>query len=384
MTIAEELDQLLAIGAGDVADRERDMVANLALADGDPFVLFGAGSLGRQILARLRQIGVEPAAFADNNPALWGREVDGLHVLSAMDAVREFGRDTPFFVTIYNSRAPRQQLRKMGIRTVPSPVLAMRFPDALLPLGCIDRPSRLIAKSAMVRDGLSAWSDDMSCREYVDQIRYRLTFEEVPPGLPSGDIYFPNDLVVPAANEFFVDCGAYDGDSIREFLRRRDSQFGQIVALEPDPANCAKLHASLADCPSSVRDRIDVIPAAVGAWAGTAWFDASGTAGSAVTPNGGVEVEVVALDDVFCDRSASYIKMDVEGHESMALDGARQVIGRDDPVLAICLYHRSSDLWKIPLQIRAINDRYRFFLRRYGDDCWEQVCYAVPPSRLRA
>jgi hypothetical protein len=74
--------------------------------------------------------------------------------------------------------------------------------------------------------------------------------------------------------------------------------------------------------------------------------------------------------------------MDVEGAEPEALAGARETIRQHAPVLAICLYHRQSDLWEIPLQVREMTDRYSFYLRRYSDDCWEQVLYAIPKERV--
>jgi hypothetical protein len=113
-------------------------------------------------------------------------------------------------------------------------------------------------------------------------------------------------------------------------------------------------------------------------------FDATGTVTSAVGSAGSLEVDVAPLDDVLRGRSPSYIKMDIEGSEPEALAGARRILEEDEPVLAICLYHRQEDLWRIPLQIRAINPRYHLFLRRYSDDCWEQVCYAIPTARLHA
>src|SRR5215471_1645320 len=45
------------------------------------FVLFGAGNTGRRILARMRQDGIEPLAFSDNQSANWGKTIDGLEVL---------------------------------------------------------------------------------------------------------------------------------------------------------------------------------------------------------------------------------------------------------------------------------------------------------------
>jgi hypothetical protein len=77
------------------------------------------------------------------------------------------------------------------------------------------------------------------------------------------------------------------------------------------------------------------------------------------------------------------VKIDVEGSEPDVLEGARALLANQQPVLAVVLYHRPEDLWQIPLQIHAINPAYRIFLRRYGDECWEQVCYAIPPARCR-
>ena len=74
----------------------------------------------------------------------------------------------------------------------------------------------------------------------------------------------------------------------------------------------------------------------------------------------------------------------VEGAELDALIGARLVMKKDLPILAICLYHKQEHLWQIPLYIRSTSKQYRLFLRRYSDECWELVCYAVPVSRLKS
>jgi hypothetical protein len=73
--------------------------------------------------------------------------------------------------------------------------------------------------------------------------------------------------------------------------------------------------------------------------------------------------------------------MDIEGAELDALLGARQMIKEHTPILAICLYHAQEHLWKIPLLIQSFSDQYSFYLRRYSDECWETVCYAVPRKR---
>ena len=74
--------------------------------------------------------------------------------------------------------------------------------------------------------------------------------------------------------------------------------------------------------------------------------------------------------------------MDIEGSEFDAIMGAGKVIERCRPVMAVCAYHKCDHLWIIPKLLKAANPDYRIFLRRYAEDCWETVYYAVPPERL--
>ena len=87
------------------------------------------------------------------------------------------------------------------------------------------------------------------------------------------------------------------------------------------------------------------------------------------------------LDELLVNEQPSFIKMDIEGAEYDALSGCKQTIERYHPILAICLYHRQEDLWRIPLLIHSVSKKYDLYLRRYSDECWEQVCYAIPKER---
>src|SRR3954471_8953647 len=86
-----ELDELLAEDVISARRREAstfDAVAGDRAAD---IVLFGAGGLGRRTLVGLRADGVEPLAFVDNNPSRWGTEIDGLAVMSPVEAAARHG-----------------------------------------------------------------------------------------------------------------------------------------------------------------------------------------------------------------------------------------------------------------------------------------------------
>ena len=75
------------------------------------------------------------------------------------------------------------------------------------------------------------------------------------------------------------------------------------------------------------------------------------------------QVQGESLDHIAGGEPVTFINMDVEGAERQALDGCREVIERDKPKLLIAAYHRSEDLFAIPLQIARMNPEYRFYLR---------------------
>lgn len=127
-----------------------------------------------------------------------------------------------------------------------------------------------------------------------------------------------------------------------------------------------------------------MLPFAVGATRDRLAFDAAGDAGSTLrTQQDILRVDIAPLDELLANVAPTYIKFDVEGAEPDALVGASRVIAEHAPILAVCLYHRQDDLWRLPAFVASLTDRYRFFLRRYCDDCWEQVLYAIPRSRLK-
>jgi hypothetical protein len=94
-----------------------------------------------------------------------------------------------------------------------------------------------------------------------------------------------------------------------------------------------------------------------------------------------IAVACIPIDQLFANRPVTLIKMDIEGAEYDALRGGCAIIERDQPILAICVYHTQSDIWRIPLLIQSMNPSYQFFLRSYDGDGFQTVVYAVPPHR---
>lgn len=108
-------------------------------------------------------------------------------------------------------------------------------------------------------------------------------------------------------------------------------------------------------------------------------LDGQGTS-AAIALRGTQRVDCFALDEVLVERDPTFIKMDIEGSECDALLGARRVIEKSAPILAISAYHKQDDLWRVPLLMRSLRPDYQLYLRPH-DEVFELVCYAVPPSR---
>lgn len=385
----KELEALLSEPIEHVRDRERTEFDQQLADAGGCLVLFGAGNFGKKVLASLRKAGIEPLAFSDNGQNKWGTEVEGLPVLEPAAAAKKYGKSALFVVSIWSLghsyKETLVKLQSLGCtRVASSSSLRWKFANQLLPDYCQDLPHKAYEKSADILNAASLWSDQLSLCEYVNQIRWRTLGELESIGDPvKEESYFLDSLYTLRAGEVFVDCGAYDGDTVQQVLARC-SDIGRVLAIEADPHNYSRLTAFTRALAPGVRDKIELLNVAVSDSPGQLKFQATGGEGAHLSADGDVAVECTRIDDLLGDVPPTFIKMDIEGAELDALRGAARTIARYRPILSICVYHRQSDLWTIPAYIASVVPQYKIFLRPHDVDGWQLVCYAVPPERLKA
>jgi len=368
-----------------VRSREQGAFAKFAGHNQNRLILHGAGPLGRLVLHGLEQAGLRPIAFTDNNERLWHTEIGGVPVLPPTFAAEHYHDSACFVVTIYNGSQARQQLKKLGCRNVaPFVVLSWSYPEVLASIVGVELPHKLPAFADEIRECYRILADEESRHELVGQVewRYWMDYESLPAHLDPMGTYFPLDLVKPLEDEVFVDCGSFQGDILPSFTSHWNSRFQHIFALEPDPENRKVLEAVTKTL--GLADRATVMPYAVGERNEMASFASTGTVTSQITTNGSISVECRRLDAIDWPLTPTYIKMDIEGAEPQAIIGARDLLVRHQPILAACTYHRTEHLWQIPNLIHSIAPDYNLFLRRYAEECWEGVCYAIPDHRLRS
>lgn len=187
--------------------------------------------------------------------------------------------------------------------------------------------------------------------------------------------YFPEDLLEKSAYRRIVICGAYDGDTSMETVRR----VGYVEAMacfEPDPVNFDKMKENL----FKIKDKIGhllLLPLGCHEKNIQLFFSTNHQACSSIHPEGDSLIQCVALDDVVFDFAPTFITMDIEGAEIFALRGMRKIIERYHPKLAISVYHNPEHLWKIPLLLQEIAPDYKFYLRNYTSFSFETILYAI-------
>lgn len=215
-------------------------------------------------------------------------------------------------------------------------------------------------------------ADRKSKETYLDVLRYKL----------SGKVKYLfdcedekenlyRDILHLTKDEVILDLGAYDGDTIREFLSVTDGEYEKIIAFEPDAKNFKKLTKKTENL-----ERIDRYN--LGAWdkEETLYFQKKAARGSR-TEKDGIPVEFRSVDGTVTDK-LTFIKMDIEGAELKALKGAEKTIREHHPKLYVCAYHRDEDMYTLPLKINELCPEYKIYYRHHPYvPAWESNFYAV-------
>ncbi len=195
--------------------------------------------------------------------------------------------------------------------------------------------------------------------------------------------YFDDSIIEFGDNEVFVDCGAYTGDTLKVFDIKNKRHY-KYYAMEPDSRRHRQLKKSIKQAHG------EVVLVNKGAWdtKTTLFFSKKNECGEIVSNELKAEfrreydaINVDSIDNVVkSNEKITFIKMDIEGAEMMALQGAKETIKRCHPSLAICVYHKKEDLIEIPTYIKSLNTNYKLYLRAYNFYLSELVLYAVDKS----
>jgi FkbM family methyltransferase len=188
--------------------------------------------------------------------------------------------------------------------------------------------------------------------------------------------YFPKDIITLSNGEIFIDAGAYNGDTLKRFIDEVHGMYKTIYAFEPDVNSFKELK-----CFVKNKGLYNINIYNNGVWKENTVMkfniDNGNGERSFFTEAGKTLIEVKAIDSLLHENEVTFIKMDIEGSELSALQGAEQTIKQFKPKLAICVYHKPNDLITIPQYIKRLVPEYRLFLRNHLHISQELVLYAT-------
>ncbi len=353
---------------------ERDLWTYLKDA-GKDIVLYGMGDGAEKIKAVLDERGIAVADIMASDDFVRGQSFLGYRVMRLSEIGEKYGDDCVILVC-FGSRIPevmehiydvseKYELYAPNVPVVGDGVFDLEYAKA---------------NSADLQKAYKLLADEQSKKVFENVIRYKL----------SGDLKYLRECETPADEKFdllnigteeiVVDLGAYDGDTLTEFLNGTSMQFKKLYAMEPDDKNYRKLKRRLYMIGSALLEAYNV-----GAWDEDTTITFNMRAGRSSTASGGThraaryrDIKMMKTDTMLQGTEATYIKIDVEGAEENALRGAKETIVNFRPKLNVALYHRNEDMFRLPLMIAEMNRRYKFYMRHhpYVPD-WDTNLYCV-------
>lgn len=334
-----------------------------------PIVMYGTGDGGDKIFAELDRLGIKVSGVFASDGFVRSREFHGYRVISYSDAKKQFG-DGMIILLAFGSSLPDVMERFFALDSIHE----LYAPDVPVAGGEIFNAAFYEKNRESIELARSLLADGLSVRVFDSVINYRL----------SGKIkYLAENLTLPedsyesllhtARYRLAVDLGAYTGDTALEIIDHSPN-LTTVVALEPDEKNFAKLCINV-----SSEKKIE--PHLAAAWdkRDVLLFRKGGGRGiRKAAKEKTVEVRAVPVDLLLEDRIPDFIKFDVEGAEREAINGCMNCITKYSPELQIALYHKSADIFALPIMINKLNPGYKLYMRRYPYvPAWDLNLFAV-------
>lgn len=347
------------------------------LAETDkPIVMYGMGDGAEKILSVFERYGIKPAEFMASDEFVRGHYFKGYKVKKLSEIEEQYD---DFIVVICFGTAIPEVLERIAEISERHEVVA---PDVPVIGGGLFDGDYISDNECDIMILRHLFADDTSRDVFDKLMKYRITGNisvlrscET----PKSEAF---ELLKIGTNEVFVDLGAYNGDTIEEFLQLTDKRFEKIYAMEPDRRNYSKMRRRHYALGSGVFQHYNAA-----AWSEDTtltFYNKSGR-NSALTDNRSgetkgrpVTTEAKSVDSILDGKPATLIKYDVEGSEEQAILGSAETIKKYKPRLIVSLYHRTEDMIKLPLLIREINPSYKMYLRHHPYiPAWDTNLYCI-------
>lgn len=340
---------------------------------GHPVILYGATvDVADQIVKKLaaNKISVELVAFDEDSPLM----TDSTQLLAETGTARVETIDQRFpdYHVILGFVKGYAQIDHISHKF--RHALSVSYLSEIFDMGIIN-PSFITENKDFLENFYEHLSDQHSKDSFVAYLlsKTRQDMKYLPPIFEKVQ-YFPVGIFKLTTEESYFDCGAFTGDTIADFLKATGGMYRHIWAAEPDKTNYRQLMDYVH---KENLVNIDVVNKGIYGYTGKLPFQECGSMLSMISENADNFIEVDTIDNIVGSNPVTYIKMDVEGAELMALKGAEKTIQTNKPILGISIYHKQEDLIDIPQYITSLVPEYKFYFKVHKKLAIDTVLYGV-------
>ncbi len=342
--------------------------------------VFGMGAISYPIVAALRNFtNIRIDLLSDNDQAKWGKIYHCDLLCVPPGEIAKYGNDVAVLITTQHYAEIYGQLKKMGLTRI---FVVTEY--RLLNNEYFKNKQNIEAIKRNALNVMDLLEDETSKEIFSVLITNWFDFDITGigyKGIFSNDQYYPAGVIRLSDDESLVDAGAYNGDTLLDFIKRTNGKFSSIYAFELDRENFKEMEIAVNKLESDLREKIKLYNFGVLDEEKEIGYETGGSGKQSTCINmiGSVNEsgKTVRLSDILKDTRVTFIKMDIESSEPKALLGAEEIIKSQKPKLAVCVYHKPEHLWEVPLYLKRIVPEYRIFLRHHTVLEYETVCYAV-------
>jgi FkbM family methyltransferase len=333
-----------------------------------PIILYGMGNGADMVIEKLNSVGVAPSDIFASDAFVRGHSFRGYKIMKYSEIEEKYNN---FIIVMCFAVHDKETLNKVKAMSEKHILVAPNVPIVDDGVFCREFIEEHDADFDKAFDLLS---DDFSRKSYIDilnfkvsgKVKYLFECEK-----EKNEIY--SDFLNVDGNEILMDLGAYDADTVMEFTDAVDNKYRKIYAVEADEKNFKKLEANTKNIKN-----IELYNLAAWDKKETLLFEKKKGRNSKLSQNGTVEVQADSVDNILDGREITLLKMDIEGSEEKALDGAYKTIIKYKPKLYICAYHRNSDMFLLPLKINELDKNYKiYFCHHPYIPAWESNFYCI-------
>lgn len=334
-----------------------------------PVVMYGTGNGAEKLLSIFHHYGIVVSDIFVSDAFYRAQSFCGFNVLTYSDICQKYNDCIVVLSFAVFRPDMRETLREIGSRYE---LLIPEVPVFGSDYFCMERFQEY---EADIKTVYGILADETSRSVFENILNYRLSGKPVflvKAESPKEEVF--SSIIHLGEKEYYLDLGAFDGDTIRAFLERTHSRFAAIYALEPDEKSFRRLRTYT---DSLHMENIFLYELASWSGRGTMQFNGGGSRSSSLL-TGNKTVQTTDIDSLLDGKPVTFCKMDVEGAEKETITGMKAVIRTQRPRLDIAAYHRTPDLFELPLLLLDINPDYSVFLRHHPYfPAWDTNYYCI-------